>query len=217
MTASAAVTIAARKLAAPANTLGARGKGWEEVPETRLALAPTPLDGQSSAYVRTAWTTRDYGNLTTLHVAAAISGGGLHIRLRWAAPTPRSAITDNDVFADACALMFPANGADADFMGNEAKPVSLWYWRAGNPGAFVLNATGPGTSRRTVNHVLSVEDEWLRDEWTVGFSQPLGAGDVPLGAGAMTPIAFAVWQGCNNERAGLASHTPDWHMLEISD
>lgn len=217
MTAPAAVTIAARRLAAEPNTLGPRGKGWEGAAETRLDLAPTPLDGQSSAYVRSAWASREYGMLGALHVAAVVSGGGLHIRLRWAAPTPQAGITDNDVFADACAVMFPANGTDAEMMGSEAKPVHLWHWRAGTHEAFVLAATGPGTSKRAANHPVSVQDEWLRDEWAVVFSQPLQTGDLPLHPGATTPVAFAVWQGCNNERAGLASHTPEWHMLEISD
>ncbi len=193
------VSGAAQRLLAPS------AAGWERVAETRLHLTPTPLDSQPSAYVRKAWTGRKRGKIGTVAVKATTAGGTLYVRLQWDAPDPRQKITDNDVYADACALLFPADGKEAEIstMGSPEKPVTAWYWRAGAESPFLASATGLGTVTREKRTAIQASGEWLAGQWQVVF-----AGQAPGNR-----VAVAVWCGAAGERAGIKSHTPSWTDL----
>lgn len=198
--------------------LGPLSAGWGAAVEVEVPLEPTPLEVQPSAYVRTAWADRKHGVTPSVRAAAAVAGGVLHVRLRWKALNPRPAITDNNVFADACAVLFPLDGKGAELatMGDAAHPVQAWHWRAGTAIPFVIQATGLGTvTRQAPPHGVSVEATWNADEWSVVFSRPLEEQGVPIRGGATVPIGIAVWQGALEERAGLKSHTPGWLTLEV--
>jgi len=218
MTAATAVRIVGARLGEDSGPVGPHGPAWETAQESVIALEPTPLQAQPSAYVQTAWAQRKHGGTPSVRAAAAVTGGVLHVRLRWNAPDPRPAITDNNVFADSCALLFPLDGRDADLttMGDVARPVQAWHWRAGTAIPFVLRASGLGTTaRQATPHGVSAEGLWGAGEWTVVFSRPLDVDGVPLRPGAAVPVGIAVWQGAAEERAGLASHTPAWLTLEL--
>ncbi|MGB4864169.1 MAG: ethylbenzene dehydrogenase-related protein [Tepidiformaceae bacterium] len=191
---------------------------WHAAQEIEAPLEPTPLEAQPSAYVRTAWADRKHGATPSVRAAAAVADGVLHVRLRWAALNPRPAITDNNVFADACALLFPLDGMTAELstMGDEAHPVQAWHWRAGTAVPFVVEATGLATTTRLPNpQAVSVEAVWNGGEWSVVLSRALDAPGVPLRPGTSVPLGIAIWQGALEERAGLASHTPRWLALEL--
>lgn len=214
MTAETSSRIAAARPADhDAGSFGPFGSGWAAAEAVEAALQPTPLDAQPSAYVQTAWANRRHGVTPSARVAAAVAGGVLRVRVQWAASSPRPAITDNNVFADACALLFPLDGKQAELMtmGDADHPVRAWHWRAGTPDPFVLTATGLGTtSRQAMPHGVTVEAEWHAGEWAVVFSGALeaaGASSVPMGV--------AIWQGAAEERGGLAAHTPAWITLEL--
>lgn len=195
-----------------------QGDIWDAAEELEVPLEPTPLEAQPSAYVRTAWANRKHGATPSARAAAAVADGVLHVRLRWAALNPRPAITDNNVFADACALLFPLDGEFAELatMGDPAHPVQAWHWRAGTAVPFVVEATGLATSTRLPNpHPVGVEAAWNGGEWRVVFSRPLAEAGVPLQAGMAVPVGIAIWQGALEERGGLASHTPRWLALEL--
>ena len=181
--------------------------GWDKVPETRLVLKPTPLESQPSAYVQKAWAGRKRGKIGAVVVKAAQSGGTLFVRLQWAAPDPRLKITDNDVYADACALLFPADGKDAEIstMGSIEKPVTTWYWRAGAEAPFAGSARGLGTVTREKQSAIKATGEWLAGQWQVVLSGPAPG----------TRVAVAVWSGAAGERAGIKSHTPSWTDLQV--
>lgn len=198
--------------------LGPHGSDWGAAQQIDIPLEPTPLESQPSAYVQAAWAERQHGVTPSACVAAAIADGVLRVRLRWTALNPRPAITDNNVFADACALLFPLNGEDAplETMGDTANPVQAWQWRAGTPTPFVLNASGPGTStRQSAAHGVSVDATWNAGEWSVVFARALAEPGVPLKAGGQIRFGIAVWQGAAEERAGLAAHTPRWLALAL--
>lgn len=219
MTAPTQLRIVANASARPGTELLAPGgAAWRGIAETSVPLAPTPLAAQPSAYVQAARAGRPHGGVGTLAVAAAVADGALYLRLRWACPNPRPAITDNNVFADACAVMFPLDGLTAELatMGSPTAPVQAWHWRAGTAQPFVLTAEGLGTTTRLAHHPVTVAAEWARDAWSVVFRRALDGQGVPLWSGKTVPAAFAVWQGANEERAGLASHTPAWTELQIS-
>lgn len=214
--ASTHVITAARVPVATGPLLIPNGAGWTEG-EYPVSLVPTPLDAQPSEYVRTSWAQRPYGQLATVRLSAALTDSELYIRLRWLTPEPRNAITDNNVFADACAVLFPRDGRSAELatMGDEERPVQAWHWRAGTDTPFVIDATGLGTTSRIPIHGVGVAASWDRSEWTVVFSRAIHADGVPLEPGRHMPIGVAVWRGSLGERAGLKSHTPEWLSLRL--
>lgn len=208
-------TITAASLpAAQAKALEPWSSNWPKA--TEVALGPAPLEAQPSAYVQEAWKSRPYGTTARAMVSAVSSGDDLLVRMEWAAESPRNGITDNNVFADACGVLFPANGASAPLqtMGNAAEPVVSWYWRAGAESPFVGDASGLGTVSRRATHALSAAGEWSSGSWAVVFRHPLGQQGLEARAGKAIPAAFAVWSGAANERAGLAGLSAEW--LEIT-
>lgn len=195
----------------------AAGRAWDEVPELSVDLVPTDLEAQPSVYVQKAWEGRPYGEGRTVRVQAALSGSDLFVRLRWAAGDPRPAITDNNVFPDACGVLFPLDGSNAELstMGSEDWPVQAWHWRAGTADPFVVVARGLGTAERQATHAVTADASHNGEEWRVVFSRALDAKGVPLARGSAVPVGFAVWSGANNERAGLKAHSPEWVELRI--
>ncbi|MCL4230764.1 MAG: hypothetical protein KJ053_04200 [Dehalococcoidia bacterium] len=187
--------------------LSPRAAAWKNAAEVKLPLQPTPLDAQPSAYVQKAWANRERGNVPSVAVRALSVGDQLVLRLEWAAPDPRRLINDNDVYADACAVIFPSNGKDAELstMGSPERPVTTWYWRAGAPGPFLATATGLGTVSRAAKHGLQATGEWQAGFWNVVIAGPAKS----------ARIGVAVWSGVSGERAGLKSHTPAWHDLKV--
>jgi DMSO reductase family type II enzyme heme b subunit len=186
--------------------LSPRAPAWNDAPEASLPLQPTPLDAQPSAYVQKAWAGRKRGAIPSISVRALAAGGQLVLRLQWAAADPRHTIDDNDVYADACAVLFPADGKDAEIstMGSPERPVTTWYWRAG-ASPDVAAARGLGTVSREAQHALQAAGEWQNGSWQVVLAGPASS----------ARIAVAVWSGAAGERAGLKSHTPSWHDLKV--
>jgi DMSO reductase family type II enzyme heme b subunit len=195
-------------------SLGPWTAGWGS--GSRIALHPTPLESQPSAYVQEAWRDRLWGRTPEVLVHFVQTTRLVLVRMEWACQSPRFRAADNDVFADACALLFPANGQTAPLatMGSEAEPVVAWQWRAGAETAYVADATGLGTLSRRQSHDLTVTAEWRQERWAVVFAHPLAENNGRAGSpGASDLVAFAVWEGANQERAGLASYSPVWSRL----
>ncbi len=218
MTAGTITVVTAQRLnASAAELLAPASQTWAKAAGTPVALSPTPLDAQPSAYVRTAWSGRGHGNLASANLAAVVTGDALYLRLRWDAPQPVHAITDNHTFADACAILFPNDGKGAELstMGDERRPVQAWHWRAGTALPFVITATGLGTATRVPNHPVSVGAAWEGGSWSVVFRRDLAESGVPLSAGSSVPVGVAIWSGANGERAGIKAHTPAWLTLEL--
>jgi DMSO reductase family type II enzyme heme b subunit len=183
---------------------------WEGAAEAVVSIDPTPLDRLPSAYVQVSWRDRPRGAIGEVRVRAAAGAGGLALRLEWAALRPSPRITDVNVYPDACALLFPADGREADFgtMGSRKRPVQGWHWRAGAEAPFVVTATGIGSVERAAEHPVRARARWADGRWQVVLTGPLGAGGIPLKAGSALPVAFAVWSGAARERAGLKSYSP---------
>jgi complex iron-sulfur molybdoenzyme family reductase subunit gamma len=201
----------ARSLRAPS------AEEWESVAELVLRLEPTPLELLPSAYVQKAWESRARGLVGSVAVRGLVSDASLLLRLTWTAEQPRERIDDNDVYADACGVLFPLDGQWAELatMGTDERPVNAWYWRAGAASAYSVEARGLGTTVRVPDSGLVAGGEWKGARWSVVFSRPLRARGVPLSHGAELPVAFAVWSGAGAERGGIKSHTPIWQRLRI--
>jgi DMSO reductase family type II enzyme heme b subunit len=183
---------------------------WERVEETVVPLEPTPIDRQPSAYVQVAWRDRSRSGIGEVRVRAVASASAFAVRLDWEALRPQRSISDVNVYPDACAVVFPADGRQAEFaeMGSPKHPVRAWHWRAGTDVPFVVTATGLGTVERVVDHQVQGRAAWVDGRWRVVLARPLDADGVPLKSGSSVPVAFAVWLGAARERAGLKSFSP---------
>ena len=190
---------------------------WDASSEVVISLTPTPIERQPSAYVQAVWRDRPRGDVSEVKVRAVSNDDSLVLRLDWAAAEPHRSINDINVYADGCAVLFPANGetADLETMGSPEQPVAAWHWRAGTEQPFSVTATGIGTVERMVDHPLRVSARWGDGRWQVVLGSPLRSGGLELRRGMTLPIAFAVWCGAASDRAGLKSHSPQFHQLVL--
>lgn len=209
---------------APVDALLVAGaEAWERCRDVPVALEPTPLEAQPSAYVQASWRERPRGNIAGLSVRALLAPDALALRLSWPQEEPRRSIDDYNVYADACAVLFPANGREAAIatMGSEQAPVCGWFWRAGTPEPFEITARGIGTVERSPAHEVQGAGWWSEGHWHVVLARRLAAASAPvlLSSGttplAEIPVAFAVWAGARGERAGLKSHSPQFARLRL--
>ncbi len=201
---------------------------WTTVPVETVRLAPVPLEGQPNAYIRAAWAGRPYGRVSEVRVATVRSGDSLLVRLEW----ERSGDPPGE-FADAAAVFFPAAGGTAPpiTIGTHAEPVTLWAWRdrlevqAALPQAKELIATGPGTFRPRGASAgdtagtgqaserpgsVAAASRCEQGRWNVVVQGDLGP------ASKSGRMGIVVWDGSNDERAGIGAVSPDWLALSSS-
>jgi len=194
---------------------------WEKVPSEEMQMGATPLHLQPSRYVRTAWAGKPVGAVRFLKVQAAHNGQDIVFRLEWPDPTKNSDYGDGSVFPDAAGVLFPLNGdAPLQTMGSDQAPVNAWFWRASFPEGEAQNviARGPGTVEKTEKSPVQARSSWRDGRWEVVFARPLtteGSKGVRLIAGKPAQVAFAVWDGASQERAGLKSFSKEWRELVI--
>lgn len=204
---------------------------WEAAPVEHVALAAAPLADQQSRYIRTSWADRPYGLVRDLQAQAAHDGESFYLRLEWSSPTREARDADEnpfanpvegpDAFPDSVAVMFPSGGdAQLDTKGSEEAPVEIWRWAEGMPEAVEdLLATGLGTLRPADGG----SGLWARSgpkgsRWRVVFGRPLASEQntaLRLVPGESTLLAFAVWTGANQERAGIKSYSQRWLDLAL--
>jgi len=192
---------------------------WEKAPELLAALVPTPLEDQPSAYVQVAWARRHRGDVREVRVRSLVGKDGVAVRLDWVAANPQRRIDDWNVYADGCAVIFPADGRSAEIstMGSARKPVEGWFWRAGTELPFQVTARGLGTVERAAEHGVRARAQWDEGRWQVVLGRSLAADGVGLEVGGSVPVGFAVWSGAAKERAGLKSYSPAWCELRLGD
>ena len=194
---------------------------WAKVPAEEISLAGTPLHQQPSRYLRTAWAGKPLGAVRFLKVQAAHNSKDIMFRLEWADETDNTNHGDGSQFPDAAGILFPLNGdAPLESMGSANAPVNAWYWRANaaDDEAQNLIARGLGTVETTEKSSTQARARWADGRWEVVFARPLkttGEG-VKLSLGKSAKVAFAVWEGSSQERAGLKSFSKRWQELEIA-
>lgn len=194
---------------------------WASAKEEALTLEPSPWASQPSEYVVNAWQERPYG-LGELRVAAAHNGEALFFRLSWQDESKDDGIGDTDRFTDAAAVLMPVR-RDGPLltMGSQEQPVNGWYWRPDMESPLSVTATGLGTTVRGQNGSLTAGVSYSRGGWQLVISRPFAVERDPsivaLHRGMTTKVAFAVWQGSNQERGGIKGVTLEWQPLEIEE
>lgn len=194
---------------------------WGEIAAEPITFEPSPLDTQPSDYVIAAWQNRTYGVVKEIRVRQLHNGEALFFLLEWDDPEPDTEITNIDAFTDAAAVMFPIQ-EDAPLltMGSEDQPVNLWLWRPDWERPRNITAVGHSTSVRAGEAPLAARSAWSDGIWRVVIARPFEVDwpaeeTVALSPGISVRVAFAVWQGSNQERGGIKAITGIWQQLNI--
>ncbi|MCK6556047.1 ethylbenzene dehydrogenase-related protein [Candidatus Binatia bacterium] len=196
------------------------GAAWRNVPRTELGLTGTPLGLQPTAAIKASWADKKIGAIDRVDVAALNDGQRLLFRLEWRDPTESRKITDNNVFVDGAAILFPTvPDAPLVLMGAKGAPVNVWYWRADEDAGNHIVAEGFGTTRIVDRDRVRTRAAWNDGRWQVVIARDLRV-DSPepvanVQPGAPAQFSIAVWDGANSERAGIKAFSPVWTDLTI--
>jgi DMSO reductase family type II enzyme heme b subunit len=195
---------------------------WSGAAAESVQLAPTPLELQPSAYLAATRRERPVGVVQQLRVRSLHNGSDVAFHLEWQDPAREVALTDNDVFPDGAALLFPLRqDAPLMTMGSDEQPVAAWHWRADRPDHARANVSqGLGTTRVLDDASIATAASWRDGRWRLVFRRALRpsgatAETLPIGVGETLKVAFAVWEGGNGERGGLKSFSPSWHPVTL--
>lgn len=154
-----------------------------------------------------------------VEVKALRSTAGLTIRLEWSDPVADIRKTQ-DRFADGIAIQFPRDGKTdtTPYMGGAGRTVNIWYWNAARNAAENLWADGFGTLTRLPTQDVKASGRHADGKWRVTFFRAFRSSEtrsVKLrdAPGGEQPLAFAVWDGANDERDGFKAVTMKWQLL----
>ncbi len=195
-----------------AEALAPDDPAWAAAPPVTVPLVPVPVDAQRNAYVRAAWRDRPYGATLSASVSVATHGDRLLMRLEWDGSGPIAG-----EFPDACAVLFPQGDGPADpvTMGDHTSPVLVWQWRdrlpiqKGMPAVRHLVSTGPGMFRPAPDGAsLDAASSVDGIRWSVVLTGPRSA------LGDRGRVAVAVWNGANEERAGIGAVSSEWSAVQ---
>ncbi len=189
---------------------------WLQVPPQAVEMVPAPVGMQPNGFIQANWQDRPYGQLSTLEAQSVHDGSMLAVRLRWASVKPETGSRDG--FPDGAAIAFPVKGEPVLWsMGNEEEPVQFIQWRALKNEIRSVVAWGIGSSVPGTEVAESVTAGWSQGYWTIVMLRTLAGGveAATLVPGKVSQIGFAVWNGSNEERAGIKAVSVDWTPFEI--
>lgn len=183
---------------------------WKQAPATQVALQPA-FPGHGSIVG-----TPVAQQLTAQAVRA---GDRLFVKLAWSDRTANTAVKDTGQFVDGAAVQFPINGkaSTIPFMGDAENPVNVWHWRAdGRTESLVAHGFGSAT-RLPFNGLKSAAVR-TGNGWAMVLTRSLRVKPdegASLQGKGIVPVAFAVWDGENQERDGLKAVTLEWWQLRF--
>jgi len=183
---------------------------WQKAPVAQVALQ-TAFPGHPSI-TGTALTEQ-------LSAQAVRAGNVLYVRLRWNDKTANTKASDTNRFVDGVALQFPIDGkpSTTPFMGGGDSLVNVWYWRADGQTQNLL-ANGFGSATKVPTAALASTSVRRDDGWEVVLTRSLASPKdegVVLKGRKTIPIAFAAWDGDNQERDGFKAVTMEWWQLRF--
>ncbi|MDP2371100.1 ethylbenzene dehydrogenase-related protein [Rhodoferax sp.] len=203
-------TIRVLAVAGTASLASPNDTAWKKVPATLVALQPAfPAHGSI------------VGTPVAQQLKAQVvrAGGRLFMKLAWSDRTANTAIKDTNQFLDGAAVQFAVNGQPSTlaFMGDAEHPVNVWRWAADGR-AENLVAHGFGTATRVPFEGLHGTSVRTEDGWEVVISRSLSVKPqegANLKGRRTIPVAFAVWDGANQERDGFKAVTLEWWQLRL--
>ncbi|MCP3983435.1 MAG: hypothetical protein GY723_03550 [bacterium] len=194
---------------------------WRAGASETLPLTGTPLGMQPTAAIRASWIDRRIGAVDEVRVAALHNGQGLAFRLEWEDASENNDLDDNTSFPDAAAIALPANeDSPIIVMGKPGAAVNAWHWRADAPSqAREISAEGLGTTAPVPGSGIRAHGVWKDGRWRVVIGRELESAGGPMAAqlrpGTQTGFGVAIWEGSNQERAGIKAFSGDWQILSI--
>jgi DMSO reductase family type II enzyme heme b subunit len=210
----------AKKLdAATEELLNPASRRWARVKGEVVSLEGTPVQFQPSRYLRARWSDRPTGTVRALTVKPAHNGRQLFFHLEWRDEAAHREYSGG-AFPDAAGILFALNGdTSLQTMGSPEAPVNAWYWRADDEAPHNVVAAGIGTVEETDGVRLLGQARWNKGVWRVvvgrSLRAPQQAGSVRFRAGRPTNVAFAVWEGSNQERGGIKAFSNRWLELTL--
>jgi DMSO reductase family type II enzyme heme b subunit len=195
---------------------------WARAGEDPLQMIGTPAGLQPTAAIRNTWLSKKIGAVEHVQVRAVHNGELLAFRLAWDDPTLNDSLTDTTSFQDAAAIAFPASpDAAAATMGAPGAAVNAWHWRADEKdGGRQVVAEGLGTTRSVDPSKVHTSGAWKGGRWRVviarGLQMETSEPVIQLEPGQITRYAVAVWNGAQQERAGIKGFSGDWRELRLA-
>ena len=191
---------------------------WSKLPSQRVALNRTPRLYDTEA--------PSEPEIPFVDIRLERAEGKLLVQMIWHDPTedaapiaklpvapaegrPHKELTEaTDRFFDSAAVMHPARLPENQVwpslqMGDAGAPVTIYFWNAAR-GAARMQAEGRGTTKRT-GETFPAQAVYRDSAWHLTME----LGDVPAGM----PLAFAIWNGSQQDRDGRKYFTT-WLKLE---
>lgn len=192
---------------------------WDRVPMYSTYLQVAPPVHQSAKLRFEDGATRG----KHLYFQVARSDKRMYVRLRWKDASQDTGTTVDD-FRDGVAVQFALKGVDTSYMMGSGTdhPVNIWYWRADHHPVENLAAGGYGSTTILDEQTVTGDAAYIKQKqdkdnaWHVVMSRPLAAKDeFDVNFERKTvPMAFALWQGSDEERDGNKRVTHTWINLE---
>lgn len=155
-----------------------------------------------------------------VEVKALRNAAGLAVRLEWSDASADVERTPHR-FGDGAAIQFPRDGKveTTPYMGGAGRRVNIWYWNAAKNAAENLEADGFGTLTRLPTQDVKAHGRHADGKWRVIFFRAWRSAEpkavrLSAASGGTRPLAFAVWNGSNDERDGFKAVTLNWQSLE---
>jgi DMSO reductase family type II enzyme heme b subunit len=189
---------------------------WTSVEAQAVEMAPAPLGLQPTAYVIVSWTARPYGELARLSFASVHDGSRIAVRLAWADATQDDG--KGEAFPDGAAITFPVSGDPILVqMGSPDAPIHAVQWQARANATRSVLMTGIGSSRPGPPVAEAATGTYADGAWRLVLSRTLASpeGGAVLRPGQPSRIGMAVWNGSNQERAGIKAASVDWVNFQL--
>lgn len=193
---------------------------WERLPEYRVHVGPAPAVHES-VDLRVDYD--DEGQYVFLTFARTAER--FYVRMRWRDETADT-VTRSNRFRDAVAVQFSLGDDETSYVMGDGPdaPVNIWYWRSDQGDIQSLAAGGPGSTTTLDDQPVSGDAMYLdkrgndANEWTVVMSREISTeGDYQVSfEQEIVPMAFALWQGANDERDGLKRVSDGWILVDLS-
>lgn len=191
---------------------------WDRIPTYRTFLTAAPPVHPST---RLRFEPKEGEHL---YFQFARTAERFYVRLRWQDPTQNRKTTVNE-FRDGAAIEFALNGVDTSYMmgSGPKKPVNIWYWHPDRDQVEDLAAGGYGSTTSLPQQSVSgratyhVQRNSRDNEWHLVMSRKLDSpGDYQVGLQQGTiPVAFAVWQGAEDQRDGNKRVSHSWILVDL--
>lgn len=165
---------------------------WDGATSEKVSMTRIPLTVQPNEYIKKAWKGKSYGDIKEAVAAAFGKGDQLYVRLEW-----KDKAASEGEFADAAAVLM-GKGKSVKTMGSDKEPMNLWYWAEDRDKGVSATSTGPGVFKRDDSKAVTASASRSKGKLSVVINGP--AAEV-----VDNKIGVAIWDGSNDERAGLAA------------